>query len=507
MGQIYSRAKEVYIWLGPEADDSALAMRFIKKASDVRQIDDLVQDLNFKPDWVAFAALMRRKWFNRRWVVQELHFAHWAVVHCGKESVNWSLFAQAIALFETRSLEVQAMFGNDSFEFGELQGLGASTLVSTTSNFFAYKQNKGLGDSAAALEVLLSKLSMFQVSNPWDTVYAFLSLAHNGSEIKVDYDKPLVHVLAEAFWKAVDGSKSVDMLCRPWAPTNRDILAWNASLKSTEQEQSQRAQTLLPSWIRDTTFSEFAPRSRNVGVQYDRMSAKSFVGQPGQPIYNASNSSTFTTMSDQYNLTKSTDGALWILRLRGFFVDEIRSQGDAIRGPATGAIIPSSWLRLAKWEPGGPKGAPTAFWRTLVASRGLDGQDPPNWYGKACEHAWENSTSGKLDTEWVLSHCRSSMTANFLRRVIQTVWDRQMFRTWKLKLLGLGPSNSRDEMTVKDGDKIFIVKGCSVPVILRKAGQGRYKFIGESYIHGLMGGDARNIAGVQSDVWTPLQIV
>lgn len=482
-------------------------MKFIERASDVRQIDDIVKDKRCKPDWVAFAALMRRKWFNRRWVVQEVHFARQKTVYCGKESVKWSIFAQAIALFEARSLEVQGMFSNDRFEFGELQGLGASTLVSMTSNMFAYKQNRGLGDNAVALEALLSNLSMFQVTNPWDTVYAFLPLAHNGAEIEVDYNKPLVQVLAEAVWKAIDGSKSVDILCRPWAPTPQEIQAWNANLKNTEQEQSPQSQALLPSWIRNTTFSEFAPRFRKFGVQYDRSTAKSFVGQPGHPIYDASNSSTFTTMSDQIYLNESTHRLPWILKLRGFLVDEIRSEGDAIRGPATRAIIPPSWVRLAKWEPGGAKGVPTAFWRTLVASRGLDGQEPPNWYGKACEHAWEISSSGKLDTEWVLNHCGSLMTANFLRKVCETVWDRQMFRTWSLELFGLGPSNAQDEMTVKDGDMIFIIKGCSVPVILRKAGKDKYKFIGESYVHGLMGGNARNMVGLQAGVWTALQIV
>jgi hypothetical protein len=84
-------------------------MKFVERASDVRQIDSLVKDKKVKPDWTAFAALIRRKWFNRRWVVQELHFAKWAIVHCGSESVRWPLLATAISLFEARSLEVQAM--------------------------------------------------------------------------------------------------------------------------------------------------------------------------------------------------------------------------------------------------------------------------------------------------------------------------------------------------------------------------------------------------------------
>jgi len=181
---------------------------------------------------------------------------------------------------------------------------------------------------------------MFQVSQPWDTIYryAFLSLAHNGSEIKVDYQKPLAHVLAEAVWKAIDGSKSVDILCRPWAPTSQEVRTWNAKSKDT-----QRNPTWLPSWIRATSFSEFAPRNKKIGVQYDRINASLYVGQPGRPIYSASNSSTFTTMSDQFQLNKSTD-APWIFRLRGVAVDEIKSDGDAICDVATRANIPADWV-------------------------------------------------------------------------------------------------------------------------------------------------------------------
>lgn len=103
---------------------------------------------------------------------------------------------------------------------------------------------------------------MFRVTNLWDTVYAFLSLAHNGGEIKVDYQRPLVHVLAEAVWKAIDASKSVDILCRPWAPTRREIVAWNAKTTNTNQDPAQQSQTQRPSWIRDTTLAYSRPEIR-----------------------------------------------------------------------------------------------------------------------------------------------------------------------------------------------------------------------------------------------------
>jgi hypothetical protein len=45
------------------------------------------------------------------------------------------------------------------------------------------------------------------------------------------------------------------------------------------------------------------------------------------------------------------------------------------------------------------------------------------------------------------------------------------------------------------GDIICIIPGCSVPVVLRRlygpvGGKPLYKFIGESYVHGMMDGEA-----------------
>lgn len=38
------------------------------------------------------------------------------------------------------------------------------------------------------------------------------------------------------------------------------------------------------------------------------------------------------------------------------------------------------------------------------------------------------------------------------------------------------------------GDKIYIILGCALPVILRKVDNG-YRLIGDSYVHGIMKGE------------------
>ena len=61
---------------------------------------------------------------------------------------------------------------------------------------------------------------------------------------------------------------------------------------------------------------------------------------------------------------------------------------------------------------------------------------------------------------------------------------RRTYRTSK-GYLGLGPE------TLQDGDLIFIIAGSPVPFVLRKtAVQGRYRLVGETYVHGIMQGQA-----------------
>lgn len=81
----------------------------------------------------------------------------------------------------------------------------------------------------------------------------------------------------------------------------------------------------------------------------------------------------------------------------------------------------------------------------------------------------------------------------FLRRVQATTWNRR-FMVTERDSIGFAPP----EAVV--GDMIVLLWGCSVPVILRELeprktradGQmddGKYKLIGECYIHGIMKGE------------------
>ncbi|KAL8895005.1 MAG: hypothetical protein Q9207_008337 [Kuettlingeria erythrocarpa] len=95
MPDIYTQAKRVVVWLGPESYNSTLAMKAIDDIGSRIAVDwylktikttskdgsdpnlrELGHDLRQHPDlWLAFKDLLNRPYFRRLWVVQEIYLA------------------------------------------------------------------------------------------------------------------------------------------------------------------------------------------------------------------------------------------------------------------------------------------------------------------------------------------------------------------------------------------------------------------------------------------------
>jgi hypothetical protein len=130
--------------------------------------------------------MMRRPWFNRKWVIQEISFAKEATLYCGKDKISWTDFADAVALFAdheadskviSRILKGSKAFGIDSDYFGDVTVLGAVQLVQATSKLFRKTDEGKVQEHLLSLEYLVSSLATFEASQPHDTIYALLSLS------------------------------------------------------------------------------------------------------------------------------------------------------------------------------------------------------------------------------------------------------------------------------------------------------------------------------------------
>ncbi|KAK4185047.1 hypothetical protein QBC35DRAFT_465906 [Podospora australis] len=98
---------------------------------------------------------------------------------------------------------------------------------------------------------------------------------------------------------------------------------------------------------------------------------------------------------------------------------------------------------------------------------------PDSEFLKSC------AKEGPEVVEWPFSR----RSRKFARRFKDVKRGHRMFRTAD-NYLGLGP------VSTEEGDQIWILSGAPVPFVLRQVNEGRYRVIGEAYVHGIMHGEA-----------------
>ena len=100
MINIYALATSVNMWLGPESEDSNLAIQLlddIVTCSDKNNGD--IRGIIFSPsriqDFRSLAGLFERDYWYRLWVIQEIHNARAVDVYCGPSKLPWETYKKA----------------------------------------------------------------------------------------------------------------------------------------------------------------------------------------------------------------------------------------------------------------------------------------------------------------------------------------------------------------------------------------------------------------------------
>ena len=604
MLEIYSKAYNIRIWIGDEEkkEFSDEAMNFIERVVDLKDLDRLVVPIPDNPvsnndtarRWAAFANLLKRPWFTRRWVVQEVASAKRASIQCGSVEKNWHDFADTIELFMAKLEDIRKLYNLSEFSRIEPEALkyvesyGAEAMVMATNNIFRKMGSDDVMERLWTIENLVMSLLTFEASNPRDTVYALLGIANDGPQgsrplrdevdpLILDYDKHPLEVYIDFVQYCIKTSNSLDIICRHWALPIPDES--QANLRSEIRRMSTKPKEIpVPSWIGLLRDSPFGPPSRYTG----RINADSLVGKPGRRIYNAARdldpefhlglvqeassaqpqtTSEFGTMAttsasvqgDPAIVSSSGDQSAAIAaRTAPEPTSDTATRNSPSINTATGrrpssvsritvprpniysgilyasgivletitwvsfrvseGMIHKECLNAGGWDLEGPLDeVPDRLWRALVADRGPDGKNPPRWYRRACLYCLAKaSPNGDINTDKLINdESQPQSLRDFLKHVQSVVWNRKFFVCHDAQHSGnvvsvapeladshkiLGLCSRKTEV----GDKVCILFGCSVPVILREhhAEEGRetyYEFIGECYAHGKMDGEA--IAG------------
>lgn len=167
-----------------------------------------------------------------------------------------------------------------------------------------------------------------------------------------------------------------------------------------------------------------------------------------------------------------------MLEVEGIIVDKIDFFGGAISAPARESIQTlRRWQYIASQHLTSSSNlgevTPPAFLTTIVAGKN---------YMAGYAHG-TSSQSKSFAESWISGEVSQTvgMSDYFADAVTRAVMGRRFFITAK-KRMGLGVPE------VQIRDRVVVLKGCSVPLIMRAVGD-HMVIVGESYVSGIMGGE------------------
>jgi hypothetical protein len=435
--------------------------------------------------------------------VQEIIFAQNLVILCGSEKLHWGDLAEGVMHWQKAKSRNHSLashlyrkaLNTHNTLILERQQTFAERLIHLAQHL----AEKRTAAEDITLDELIISFSWTDNSTAKDAIYAFLGLAQgrtkdlllawHGSPTAV---APLVNynlsdktVFMRFVAHCIKVSGSLDIICRSWAPENA---------------------ARLPTWIRKLQNGTY--RSPLVDL----------VGKPGQVrrLYNAS-AGTYPSyrFGNAINLQSAARKTLTMWQLGRALLIEKLSDLDRIsclhslfvEGIPCGSITKTSprisqgvvtreCLELGGLDFSSHKGRweadeiPSKLWRTLVADRTAEGNTPPSWYPRAIAGCLNNNTEGDLVTGINRHGDDTPATlSEVLSRIRDVTWNRKLLRT-KDGLLALAPANAAA------GDEVYVLLGCSVPVLLRKSVCGEsFRLIGECFVMGLMNGEAMERLG------------
>lgn len=212
MREIYTNALLVTVWLGPETNNSHLAVQLIHTWSQamVESTDldstSLTDEIDFsflshmeepfpKNAWNAVLELFERPWWTRIWVIQEVAVSKKASFLCGSDIISLAemllvtTFWQALRDMESSTpLDLKGQISVVRFQEHLLHFVHAWQYASEDSS-----------SEKVSIVDLLHQTQHYGATDPRDKIFALLGIDQvHDIPIKPDYSKPVEIVYTEA---------------------------------------------------------------------------------------------------------------------------------------------------------------------------------------------------------------------------------------------------------------------------------------------------------------------
>ena len=454
----FERAENVIVWLGEDSGDANEAFEILRavgsSSSTIYTVELLVSERG-----KALRKLLRRDWFRRIWVVQELICARKATITCGNHTMDWEIFLYLAGII--RQLD-------QVFQFEDWSVLTALfTLVCMKEDRHIRKQ-RGKID----LETLLYGYRRCLASDPRDKVFALVGIAggQDAAAYTPDYSKDVLEVYRDLAIRLIIAEQNPDALVH---------CAYIVGSKSP----------LLPSWVPDwsQTLSTNCSPMLNPGT-YNAAGGTSLKGRLSEDLDELFLDGVIL------NKVEVLGGAWYFGAMRNHPKKSIKRRIE----------LNEEYLDIFRQSPRYRSCYWSAFTRALVADRDHTGsrigqRDLSEVY----------VANRKYTSQCLLSH-QVMRRPRYLEEFVDTVEYQEIhdlesaisYAAWGRTFCLFDDGRAGwVPATAEVGDRIAIFLGATVPILLRPRGNG-YIVLGEAYVHEMMDGQAFEGPDVQIETIT-----
>jgi hypothetical protein len=496
MRHIYSNAN-VLVWLGDEKDDSDQGMEFVEnwgpRLEELLSGDIPMEDLDsfFDPKaWEVVHCLLNRTWWKRLWTLQEVVLGREVTVMCGYKTLPWDSFFDWLRTYlKLPSSEIWKSAHPSVLHNRAMINNGCPASFAFKVGFRASFQTDGVSWN---LLRLLESFRECQTTDRLDKVYALLGLAADSSDfMEPDYTHSTLTVYSSIAHTLIQRDGALDILHN----SGIGCLAATDSLD-------------LPSWVPNWAFSDFsretlcmvpdrycATRQTKAMIRLSSGPSRCLLAHgiihgricslspPGFIVPDEKSEVPLILRTWKYDPKTYSSG---IPRLQQFFrtllqdYDGIAEERLSLNNESFYDLLTAFiyyWIQLYEYfDPS----SHFAKWMGHIAIQSqngcLDITDLEPFIGKhgsGSEIKWCGEI--EIENRGALHCLQLAEQLNEIRKMSFILTERDY--------MGLAPPGT------KIGDIVCVLLGYKVPIILRQV-EDHYLLVGDSFVYGLMDGEA-----------------